>query len=205
MSAHRPPPRLVVSAPTALEKPLAERGDDDLMLLARAGRQEAFAVLVERYLPRLVSFCGKFISHARLGEELAQEVLLQTWAQRHHYQPQGHFIPFLFTLANNLCRNHVRDATRRRRRESDEPAPELAAPEPAQLDVLLERERTRRVHEAIGALPENLREAVLLRFDQGLDYADISRTLGCREVTARSRVFHGIKRLRASLHAEDET
>jgi RNA polymerase sigma-70 factor, ECF subfamily len=205
VNADRPPLRLVESAPTAPEKALAERGDDELMLLARAGRQEAFAVLVERYLPRLVSFCGKFISHARLGEELAQEVLLQAWAQRHRYQPRGRFLPFLFTLANNLCRNHVRDALRRGRRESDEPPPEVAAPAPAQLDVLLERERTRQVHEAVGALPEKLREAVLLRFDQGLDYADISRTLGCREVTARSRVFHGLKRLRASLHAEDET
>ncbi len=205
MSAGRPPLRLVEPAPTAPERPLAERGDDELMLLASAGQQEAFAELVERYLPRLTSFCGKFVSHARLGEELAQEVLLQAWAQRQRYQPRGRFAPFLFTLANNLCRNHVRDALRRSRREADELPTEVASPAPAMLDALLERERTRRVHEAVGALPEQLREAVLLRFDQGLDYADISRILGCREVTARSRVFHGLKRLRASLHAEDET
>jgi RNA polymerase sigma-70 factor (ECF subfamily) len=205
VSADRPPLKLVASAPRAPERPLAEREDDELMLLASAGRREAFAVLVERYLPRLTSFCGKFVSHARLGEELAQEVLLQAWAQRQRYQPRGRFAPFLFTLAHNLCRNHLRDTLRRGRCEADALPLEPDAPAPTLLDELLERERTRRIHEAVSTLPEKLREAVLLRFDQGLDYADISHILGCREVTARSRVFHGLKRLRASLRAEDKT
>jgi RNA polymerase sigma-70 factor (ECF subfamily) len=68
-----------------------------------------------------------------------------------------------------------------------------------QLDRLIELERDRRVREAIFGLPVKLREAVLLRFDQGLGYAEIARILQRPEVTVRSRVFHALRRLRGVL------
>lgn len=198
-----PPLLRVVSTPSPEPRALNEQTDDELMLLASAGRREAFAELVSRYLPRLVGFCGKFVGNAQLGRELAQEVLLQAWAQRQSYRPSGKFAPFLFTLARNLCRNRWRDASRHGRWLGESETGQVASAAQVPLEALLEAEQARRVHAAIAGLPEKLRDAVLLRFDQGLDYADVSQVLGCPEETARSRVFHGLKKLRAELAQEN--
>jgi RNA polymerase sigma-70 factor (ECF subfamily) len=114
-------------------------------------------------------------------------------------------VVFLFTVACNRCRNHGRWWRRRRGREVDDDATAREEPAVASsgLDELLARERQRRVHAAIGRLPTKQREAVLLRFDQGLDYAELARVLDSSETTIRSRVFQGLKKLRELLQ-EDE-
>ncbi len=183
-----------------------ERSDDELMLLASASHKDAFEVLVRRYLPKLTQFCAKFVANPRVGEELAQEVMLQAWATRRRYRADGRFAVFLFTLARNRCRNHLRDSGRRARRGAgaalEDGGLDVPADEPGSLDVMIERENARRVREAMESLPEKLREALLLRYDRELDYADIARIVKRPEATARSRVFHGLKKLRLLLGGE---
>jgi RNA polymerase sigma-70 factor, ECF subfamily len=189
------------------ERPLLERSDDELMLLASASHKDAFEVLVRRYLPKLTQFCAKFVANPRVGEELAQEVMLQAWATRRRYRADGRFAVFLFTLARNRCRNQLRDQGRRARRGAgatlDDGAMEVPAEENNSLDRLIERENARRVREAMESLAPKLKEALLLRYDQELDYADIARIVHRPEATARSRVFHGLKKLKLLLAGGD--
>jgi RNA polymerase sigma-70 factor (ECF subfamily) len=56
---------------------------------------------------------------------------------------------------------------------------------------------------ALHQLPPKQKEAVLLRFDQGLDYEDIARILEAPVSTIRSRVFLGIRQLRARIQEDD--
>jgi RNA polymerase sigma-70 factor (ECF subfamily) len=187
---------------------LEARSDDELMVLAAAGTSSAFAALASRYAHRLVLFCAKMIGDPRIAEEIAQEAWLAVWEKRASYVPQGKFIVLLYTAARNRCRNHARDGFRRRRWVLDAPSPSLlgaAATAPEQLDGILEREQQRRVHAALGVLPAKLREAVLLRYSEGLSYEDIAAATGTNESTARSRVHHGLKALRASLDRSEAT
>ncbi|HWM85853.1 MAG TPA: RNA polymerase sigma factor [Kofleriaceae bacterium] len=177
--------------------PLSQRSDDDLMLLASAGRKDAFSVLVERYMDKVTGFCAKLLCDRRAGEEVAQETWLRVWAVRSAYVAQGKFPVYLYTLARNLCRNHRRDRGRRGRWVRDDlDGRACPADEPASLDRLIAREQEARVQEALAALSPRLREAVLLRFSEGLDYPQIAQILGRNESTIRSRVHHGLKRLR---------
>jgi len=110
---------------------------------------------------------------------------------------------FLLTIARNRCRNAARNAWRRSAGDRALGAPSAEPAEGGdQLDRLLEAERERRVREVVLSMPDRHREALLLRFDQGLAYADMSRVLGVPEVTARSRVFHALRRLREELEEE---
>jgi RNA polymerase sigma factor (sigma-70 family) len=178
---------------------LADRSADDLMTLARGGHRDAFAALVGRHAQRLTEFCVKMTGDRRGGEDLAQETWLAVWAARERYQPANQFEAFLFTIARNRCRNALRSRGRSRRVVSDEPASDVADTSTAAVDAMLEREQQRRVHDAALALPEKLREAVLLRFVAGLDYPGISAAIGRNESTVRSRVFHGLRQLRTLL------
>ncbi|WP_171817758.1 RNA polymerase sigma factor [Pyxidicoccus fallax] len=173
------------------------------MLLAAGGSEEAFEQLVRRHHARLARYCGKSVGSAAEGDELAQETLVRLWEARRDYQPRAPFVVFMLTFARNLCRKRLRDSGRRGRWQEEAPQAGLeSVASPASADVvdqLLAREQERRVREAMMALPEKFREVLLLRFDQGLDYAEIARVVGRSEATLRSRVFHGLKKLRASV------
>lgn len=166
------------------------------MELGRAGSQAAFAILVERYMRRVVSYCTKLTGDRDAAPELAQDTFLQLWLHRERYRPERPFRVFLFTVATNRSRNHNRWWRRRYRSTTTSELPDTPVPDPDQLDELLARERRRRVHEALTAVSPRLREVLLLRFEQGLDYAEIAAIVGRPEATVRTRIFHGLKKLR---------
>jgi RNA polymerase sigma-70 factor (ECF subfamily) len=186
--------------------PIEERDDDALMALAAGDHRRAFEVLAGRHLGPITGFCAKYLGNRRSGEEIAQDVLVEAWTRRHRYRAEGRFRVFLLSIARSRCLNRIRDDRRRLLRAPEsigDPGSERASIGADQLDDLLERERERQVRAALTELPSKLREAVLLRFDQGLDYAEIARAVGRPEATIRSRVFHAIKKLRTTLGAEE--
>lgn len=187
---------------TARRVPLSERPDEELMAIGGTGSQAAFAILVERFMRRLVSYCAKLTGDRQAAPELAQDTFLQLWARRESYRPERPFRVFLFTVATNRCRNHNRWWRRRYIAGDRVTADDLDAAvlsDPRQLDALLDQERRRRVHDALGVLSPRLREVVLLRFEQGLDYPAIATIVGRPEATIRTRIFNGLKKLREHL------
>jgi RNA polymerase sigma-70 factor (ECF subfamily) len=205
------PPAVVLqlhaSRPPA-EAPLEARDDDALMALAAADHRRAFELVASRHLGLLAGFCAKFLGSRAAGEEVAQDVLVEAWTGRRAYRPQGRLRVLLLTMARTRCLNRLRDDRRRHARgpslvEVPDEARVEASPG-GQLDDLLAQERGRQVRAALLELPTPLREALLLRFDHALDYAEISRIVGRPEATVRSRVFNALKRLRRALAVEEE-
>ena len=186
-------------------EPLASRSDDELMLLSSRGLHAAFEELVRRHARRLLGFFTKHVGSTVLGEDLAQEIWLAVWDHRSEYRPDGRFVVWLFTLARNRIRNIRRDIARRPVPADGDPAAILArAPDlaPSDLDRLVVAEQRSRLDRAVACVPQNLREALLLRFSEELPYEDVARILETNESTARSRVFHGIRDLRRRLRGE---
>ncbi|MFP2911460.1 RNA polymerase sigma factor [Pyxidicoccus sp. 3LFB2] len=194
----------VIPFPGDARRGLDARTDEELMLLSGAGSTEAFEQLVRRHHPRLARYCGKSVGSTAEGDELAQETLVRVWETRREYQPRAPFVVFMLTVARNLCRNRAPGTRAARTWQAEAPdaarVESVSSPAAASaVDQLLEREQQRRVREALLELPDKFREVLLLRFDQELDYAEISRIVGRNEATVRSRVFHGLKKLRAKV------
>lgn len=184
--------RLVHSASSGTQG-LSERGDDELMTLAQAGSRDAFAVLVERYAHRLVATCARFTHDGEQAIELAQQTWVLVWEQRDRYRPEGGFLLWLTTIGRNRCRNELRRSKVARRHA--EVAPE-SSPTPAQIEALLVGERRRKVREALCRLPAPMREALVMRYGEELRYDEMAVVLGASESTLRSRVHHGLLRLK---------
>jgi RNA polymerase sigma-70 factor, ECF subfamily len=178
---------------------LSERSDDELMQLAAADLDEAYAALVRRYQATVRATCRRSCGSSALGDEIAQEIFVQLWCARRAYEPVGRFRPYLFTLVRNRCRN-----ASRRVRETAPLADPLVSREPDPVDELLAAQRRRRVDECLAKLPDDQREAIALRFSAELDYAEIAHVAGRSEATIRSRVFLGLARLRKLLGKGDE-
>ena len=87
--------------------------DIRLMLRVRDDDDAAFAELVERFQHRLVAVMHHLVGSMHEAEDLAQEVFLRVYRTRHKYTPKAKFSTWLFTIANNLALNAIRDKRRR--------------------------------------------------------------------------------------------
>jgi RNA polymerase sigma-70 factor (ECF subfamily) len=185
-----------------------ERTDEELMLLVRAGSREAMAVLASRHIGPLTSFCVKRTGDPGAAEDIVQEVLLRLWVHRAEWTPRGTVAALVYTSARNLCINRARDARRRGQwliPSSIAIDVERVRVESEEVDPILTQERRRDALRALGELPDLQREAVLLRFDAELTYEDIATIAGTNESTVRSRVHHGLLKLRALVGKKRET
>lgn len=177
---------------------LDQRDDAQLMKQVKAGSQAAMAELVRRYQQRVRSYCRRW--DADQGDDLAQDVFCELWRGRARYREEGRFAVYLYTIVRNRCRNARRTLFRRPTMAPlDEQSLEHKGRD--QLAILEEQERQRRLDHAVTKLPTKLREALLLRFAEDMDYRQIGEIVGAKEVTVRSRVHHGLAKLRALIDA----
>ena len=179
--------------------------DADLELVgkARDGDVEAFEALVQRHQHRLVHFARLMVSNPSDAEDVAQETLLRAYRSLGQFRGQSAFRTWLYQIATNVARTHL--AKRRDRNEVQEPEPEArttggARREPASAENLERRVIAHdQLRRALADLPDDWREAVVLRDIEGLDYKEIAELLDIPMGTVESRIFRGRQRLKAGL------
>jgi RNA polymerase sigma-70 factor, ECF subfamily len=187
------------------------RSDVQLMLDVKAGDEQSFALLLQRYRSPLVNFLYRMVRNREQAEDLAQEVFIRVYRARADYVPSAKFTTWLFRIATNLALNSVRD-TRHQRLEVSLDAPVTADAEDGDertLDVadkrpdieqhLVEEARKEMIRHAIDKLPEKQRAAVLLHKYQELDYGEIAKILACSESALKSLLFRAYESLRVEL------
>jgi len=176
--------------------------DDVLAMRGAAGDEASIVELYWRYRPRIVGFVLK-----RTGDrELARDIFCATFAAFLETLPTYRPCGKLPALLLRIARNRVIDELRRRGRLS-EPDDEhrldrLAATvdaNPYPDEICEARETAELLQKCLGRLPEHLREVVILRLWENLDYAEIGRIVGIGETTARSRMRYALQRLREEL------
>jgi RNA polymerase sigma-70 factor (ECF subfamily) len=187
------------------------RSDVQLMLDVKAGDEQSFALLLQRYRGPLVNFLYRMVREREEAEDLAQEVFLRVYRARREYVPSAKFTTWLFRIATNLALNSLRD-NRNQRMEVSIDAPVSADGEDGDertLDVeekhpnieqhLIEEARSKMIRHAIEKLPEKQRAAVLLHKYQELDYNEIAKILECSESALKSLLFRAYESLRVEL------
>lgn len=174
--------------------------DRDLVDQARAGDLEAFGALVNRHQHRLVNFVRLMMSSAPdrdAAEDVAQEAFLRAYRSLGQFRGQSTFRTWLYQIATNVAR--TQSARRRDRHETQEPEGPHQSERPSAEDVegrIIAHDQLRR---ALKELPEDWREALVLRDIEGLEYREIADVLGIPMGTVESRIFRARKRLKAAL------
>lgn len=162
--------------------------DVRLMLEVRDDSAAAFEELMLRYQNRLITVLEHLVGHRELAEDLAQDVFLRVYRARKRYVAGAKFSTWLFTIANNVASNALRDQSRRREinlatNESqstgayglDQLALAASGLMPArQADKAEIRDVIR---QAVGALNDRQRMAVLLCKFESMSYDEIAQTM----------------------------
>jgi len=168
-----------------------------------AGDAAAWEEIVQRYHRRIYNLCYRFAGSADDAQDLTQEVFIRMYRTLNSYDVgRGAFMTWITTLTRNLLVDHFRKTKHDRLTDSldanssdHEDAMPLGEriPDggPAPDSGVQSRETKETVHQALQKLSPELREAVILRDLQDMDYREIATVLKVPEGTVKSRINRG--------------
>ena len=170
--------------------------DAQLVQACLRGDGPAWEELVQRHARRVYSLCYRFTSNRTDAEDLSQEVFLRIYKTLPSYRPAfGAFPTWLTSVTRNLLVDHYRRTRRDRLTDSiDDAMPQLEERHsPARMPDKLAQasELSAQLQRGLARLSPELREAVILRDLQGLDYGEIRTVLQIPEGTVKSRINRG--------------
>lgn len=187
---------------------MSER-DIDAELVARVqkGDKRAFDLLVLKYQRKIMRLLSRMIRDPGEVEDVAQEAFIKAYRAIGQFRGDSAFYTWLYRIAINTARNW--QASNSRRPSSPnvietqdgetfnqiDNLTDISTPE----SVVASREIVETVNQAIGALPEDLRTAIVLREIEGMSYEDIAQTMNCPIGTVRSRIFRAREAIAAQL------
>jgi RNA polymerase sigma-70 factor (ECF subfamily) len=159
--------------------------------------------LIEQYQHRLLRYLVHLVGNRELAEDLFQETWVRVLERGHQYDGKHEFSLWLFTVARNLAIDHLRRknpvSLDGLMEDGDHMPLELADPRPLASEVVSEHERAERISAALFMIPAQYREAVVLRFREGLALEEIATVTGARLGTVKSRLYRALNMLVSQL------
>jgi RNA polymerase sigma-70 factor, ECF subfamily len=168
-----------------------------------AGDAEAWEEIVRQYNRRIYNVCYRFTGSADNADDLAQEVFIKLYRTLDSYSPEkGAFATWVMTMTRNLLVDHFRktkqdrvtdslDAGLTEEEDSISLGDKIQDSGPSADERIQRRETQEMVQKAIQKLSPELREAVILRDLQDMDYKEIAVALKVPEGTVKSRINRG--------------
>jgi RNA polymerase sigma-70 factor, ECF subfamily len=184
--------------------------DQEVVLLARGGREAAYRELVRRYERPVFALLYRMVRDRELAEDLAQETFVKALNAIDSYRPEFKFSSWIFKIANNAAIDHLR------RRELDtlslDGSPHAETPEAMQatalqigarqespLDAVEAKELGGAIEAAIGRLRPEYRSCILLRHVEGRAYEEIAEMLDLPLGTVKTYIHRARNELRLAL------
>ena len=171
----------------------------DLGLVQRVqrGDKTAFDLLVRKYQHKVIKLVTRYLRNPSDAEDVAQEAFIKAYRAMPQFRGDSAFYTWLYRIAINTAKNAIVSRDRNPVEfDLDMQAIEESQSMQARLadtttpESLLQTEEIRTtVNQAIDALPEDLRTAIVLRELEGLSYEDIALAMECPVGTVRSRIF----------------
>lgn len=182
---------------------LSPMSDEQLVVAYREGGVQALSELIARYEKELFHFLIRFAGNRAFAEDLFQETFLQVHQSAKGFDASKRFKPWLFTIAANKARDHLRREKRRRAAplsavidssqdsgtsfidlmEADIPLPTQAASD---------QELAQRVRDLADQLPDHLREVLVMAYFHQFAYKDIAEMLSIPLGTVKSRLHAAV-------------
>lgn len=165
--------------------------DRDLVLRARKGQVEAYNALITRWESKIYNYLLRLTGHAEDAMDLSQDVFLKAYQSLGKLEDVSRFSAWLYRIAHNEAMSHLR--RQRPEEELTELAPRPSGPRMAPVEVTIA------VEAALGRLPADQREAVLLKVYEGFKFDEIAEILETPASTIKSRVYTGLESLKTLL------
>ena len=172
-----------------------------------AGQEAALNDLMERHATGVFHFLCRMLGSEDDANDLAQETFVRVFQHRASFKGDAKFSTWLYTIAGNLARNHHRWRSRHPTVSLDAPQDEtdqsfgdlLPTPDASPSEAAVRAERSKAVRAAVAALPEEMREALILCEWQDLAVAEAAAVLRATPKAVESRLYRARQLLREKL------
>jgi RNA polymerase sigma-70 factor (ECF subfamily) len=179
------PPDPPATSPDAIET---------LIQRCLTGDQRAWETIVRQHWRKVFNIAYKFVGKHDEAEDLTQEIFLKIFRSLDTFDRRANFHTWLVSVSRNLCIDHYRSVRKEREtidRDVDASSLSPAAAVASPIAALEQRDRVTLLRQALLALPETLRSAVVMRDIQELSYQEIAERLDLPEGTVKSRINRG--------------
>ena len=195
------------SSPRESEPASGGLSDEDCFVLARSGDHPSQAEMVARYMPRIFNLFSRCLGDRELAADGTQEVFLRVFREADRFDARRSFKGWIFAIAWNLARDHLRRKAARRKAElrgrscrsgsggGEDDGEPVDSREASPLDLLERKEEQDAVRHALARLDPRQRALLVLREFEDLSYEELSELFGCPVGTIKS----GIHRARLDL------
>ena len=171
----------------------------DIVARLRAGDERALEIVFRAYYSALASFAFRYLRDAAASEDVVQDTFAALWTSRDRITVSTSLRAYLYGAVRNRAlniRKHEAVVEEWERDESSDDVRTLHAP-PAQPDELLERRlRSQELAEAFESLPERQAQVMLLRWRDGLSYAEIAAALDISVKGVEKHLSRGLEAFR---------
>lgn len=176
-------------------------GDDHaLIAAARGGDERAFERLADRHTARLRRVLLRITRNPETAEDAAQDALLRAWQNVSRFQGQSSFFTWLTRIGINEAYRTMQRPSARPALPLDDAIGERIPAWGAQPDEIFEsHEFLEAIEQALGRLPLDYRQAVVLRDVEGLSTREAAEVLEVEEAALKSRLHRGRMALRREL------
>jgi RNA polymerase sigma-70 factor (ECF subfamily) len=183
-----------------------EQDAQDMARLA-GGHDAAFNDLMERHAERLFHYLVRALQDEADAADAAQETFVRVYQNRVKFDPQQKFSTWLYAIASNLVRDRYRWRSRHQQVSLDAENEQtgsnlkdtLQASEPLPDQTAQAEERADEVRNAVAALPEELKQPLILALYQDLPQAEIATILKCSVKAVETRIYRARQQLRTAL------
>jgi RNA polymerase sigma-70 factor (ECF subfamily) len=190
---------------------LSQKEDEQLLSLVKKGDRDAFDVLFERYKAKVFSFILRYIGDHATAEDIFQNTFLRLYTKAGYYNRESKFSTWLYTIAANLCKDELKKRSIRRHVPLDGDArgedglnlppvgESIASPTAGPRKQAGDNEIYASIHEAVDALPDDLRAVVVFHSLHSLKYHEVAKILGIPTGTVQSRMHAALVKLRETM------
>jgi RNA polymerase sigma-70 factor (ECF subfamily) len=177
---------------------MSEREVDQLLVeRAQAGDKHAFELLVAKYQRKLARLLSRFVRDAAEVDDVAQEAFIKAYRALPSFRGESAFYTWLYRIGINTAKNYLVAQGRRAPTSTEFDAQDAESFEDAgQLrdintpeSLLQSKQIGETINAAMDGLPDELRNAIVLREIDGLSYEEIAEAMSCPIGTVRSRIF----------------
>jgi RNA polymerase sigma-70 factor (ECF subfamily) len=186
----------------AMYRPDEMLTDEELFADLMAGRKEAADALIERHGGALFAYLRRMVRSRETAEDLFQETWIRAVQKCAQFDGKSNARPWLYRIALNLVRDHVRHETAARRGGGVEHLPlepEIMAAAPTTGNDAIQRSELDALHSAVGLLPMKFREVLALRYFEDMPIEEIASVIRRPKGTVKSRLARGLKMLQAQM------
>ena len=175
--------------------------DESLMQAAGRGDLQAFEEIVHRHQAWAWRVAYRFLGHEEDAADVVQDAFLRLLDAASRYRPTAGFKTYLYQIISRLCLDRAKKKQPLYLRE----IPEIPDPSPDAGEAMVHNETAAAVRVALDALPPRQRMAVILKYYEGLSYADIAKAMGITVKAVERLLDRARKMLQTSLaHLKDD-